>query len=233
MPNKYEGWLKLIKLKNENIVWKEDSKGRKFKYVIESVSDKIVQMVSAKINESNWGRIIQHIDNGCMMISACRGDKTEEENAKRTDQLAKDIRESNLGYIRILGGYIENKGTDNEKEVTEESFFVPKNKNMSDEDFFDIAIKLCKKYNQDSVLVSLPKYTDFGYYDKNGDFDFSPGEKFIANDKNIGEYFSALVYGPRSKEKFAFSELKTEWLAVRHPSSSYQAAYMSKMNEYF
>lgn len=223
----------MIKLKNENIVWKEDSKGRKFKYVIESVSDKIAQMVSAKINESNWGRIIQHIDNGCMMISACRGDKTEEENAKRTDQLANDIREANLGYIRILGGYIENKGTDNEKEVTEESFFVPKNKNMSDEDFFDIAIKFCKKYNQDSVLISLPKYTDFGYYDKNGDFDFSPGEKFIANDKNIGEYFSALVYGPRSKKKFAFSELKTEWLAVRHPSSSYQAAYMSKMNEYF
>ena len=43
---------------------------------------------------------------------------------------------------------------------------------MSDEDFFDIAIKLCKKYNQDSVLISLPKYTDFGYYDKNGDFRF-------------------------------------------------------------
>ena len=206
----------MIKLKNENIVWKEDSKGRKFKYVIESVSDKIMQMVSKQMNESNWGRIIQHIDNGCMMISACRGDKTEEENAKRTDQLANDIREANLGYIRILGGYIENKGTDNEKEVTEESFFVPKNKNMSDEDFFDIAIKLCKKYNQDSVLISLPEYTDFGYYDK-----------------NIGEYFSALVYGPRSKKKFAFSELKTEWLAVRHPSSSYQAAYMSKMNEYF
>ena len=63
MPNKHEGWLKLIKLKNDSIVWKEDSKGRKFKYVIESVSDKIAQMVSAKINESNWGRIIQTVDN--------------------------------------------------------------------------------------------------------------------------------------------------------------------------
>lgn len=223
----------MIKLKNETIIWKEDSKGRKFKYVVESVSKKIMQMVSKQMNESNWGRIIQHIDNGCMMISACRGDKTEEENAKRTDQLAKDIRSNGLGYIRILGGYIENKGTDDEKDVTEESFFVPKNKDMNDEDFFNIAIELCKKYNQDSVLISLPKYTDFGYYDKNGNFDFSPGDKFIANDKNIGEYFSALVYGPRSGKKFAFSELKTEWLAVRHPSSSYQACYMSKMNEYF
>lgn len=217
----------------ENVIYKEDSRGYRFKYVIESVSDKIKKIVSRQFNESNWSRVLQHINDGCMMISACRGENTEEENAKKTDELAKDIRAKGLGYIRILGGYIENKGTDEETEVTEESFFVPKNKDMEDEEFFNIAIDLCKKYNQDSVLISLPDYTDFGYYDKSGNFDFSPGEKFIANDKEIGQYFSALVGGNRGGKKFAFSELKVEWLAVRHPASHSQAIWMSKMNEYF
>lgn len=224
----------MIKLET-NTIYRTDSRDNMFRYEIESVGKKIKRMIAKNFYESNWGRVTQHIKDGCMMISACRGERTEEENKKKTDELAKDIRSYDLGYIRILGGYIENKGTEDEKEVTEESFFVPKNKDMSDEDFFDIAIKLCKKYNQDSVLISLPDYTDFGYYDKSGNFDFSPGEKFIANDKEIGEYFSALVKGGRSKKKFAFQDVEpvTEWLAVRHPNSAVQATWMSKMKEYF
>lgn len=220
----------------ESKIFREDSRGVMFRYEIESISRKIGNMLGKTVKESNWGRITQHIDDGCMMISACRGDKSEAENKKRTDTLAKDLREYKLGYIRILGGYIENKGTPDEVEVTEESFFVPKPKDMSDEDFFNTAIKLCKRYDQDSVLISLPEYTDFGYYDKKGNFDFSPGEKFIANDKQIGQYFSALVKGGRRNKKFAFqdeAEVKTEWMAVRHPASATQAIQMSKNGEYF
>ena len=217
----------------ETSVFKKDSSGRVFRYEIESVSRKIGNMVGTMFKESNWGRITQHIDNGCMMISACRGERTEEENAKKTDELASDLRGMNYGFIRILGGYIENKGTEDEKEVTEESFFVPKPKNEDDQTFFDNAIKLCKKYNQDSVLISLPEFCDFGYYKKNGDFDFSPGEKFIANDNEIGKYFSQLVKGSRAGKKFAFDDIKTEWLAVRHPSTATQAIWMTKIGEYF
>lgn len=221
-------------LQNSNTIFREDSTGRKFRYEIESVARKIGNMLGMTVKESNWGRITQHIDDGCMMISACRGDKSEAENTKRTDNLAKDLREYKLGYIRILGGYIENKDTPDEVEVTEESFFVPKPKDMYDEEFFDIAIKLCKRYDQDSVLISLPDYTKFGYYDKKGNFDFSPGEKFIANDKQIGQYFSALVKGARRNKKFAFDDsVQTEWLATRHPASHSQAVLMSKNGEYF
>lgn len=222
-------------LENKNVIYREDSRGWKFKYVVgENIADRISKLVSKQMNESNWGRITQHIDDGCMMISACRGDKTEAENAKRTDQLAKDLRGYKFGYIRILGGYIENKGTPDEVEVTEESFFVPKPKDMGDEEFFNVAIRLCKRYNQDSVLISLPDYTEFGYYNKSGEFEFSPGEKFIANDKEIGQYFSALVKGARRNKKFAFQdEVQTEWLATRHPANSIQATWMSKNGEYF
>ena len=41
-----------------------------------------------------------------------------------------------------------------------------------------------------------------------------------------------LVKGSKSKKKFAFGE-GVDWIAVRVPSSPYQAAYISKMNEYF
>ena len=41
--------------------------------------------------------------------------------------------------------------------VEELSFIVPYNKNqMSEEDFLNIAIALCDKYDQESVLVTLP-----------------------------------------------------------------------------
>lgn len=219
----------------ESSIFKKDSRGRVFRYELESVAKKIENMMKSMFKESNWGRITQHIDNGCMMISACRGENSEETNAKKTDELATDLRDMGYGFIRILGGYIENKGTDDEKEVTEESFFVPKPKKEEDKTFFDNAIKLCKKYKQDSVLISLPELCDFGYYTKTGDFDFSPGEKFIANDKEIGQYFSQLVKGSRSGKKFAFDDpkTKTEWIAVRHPSTAPQAVWMSKMGEYF
>lgn len=225
--------LKIRESARDSRIFRSDSRGRLFRYEKESVAKKIMNMLNIPINESNWGRITQHIDNGCMMISACRGERTEEENKKKTDELQNDLRSMKYGYIRILGGYIENKGKDDEKEVTEESFFVPKPKDVSDEDFFNDAIKLCKKYGQDSVLISLPDFCDFGYYDKNGNFDFSPGDKFIANDKEIGEYFSQLVRGSRAGKKFAFSTLKTEWLAVRHPNTHVQAIWMAKSKEYF
>lgn len=217
----------------ESSIFKKDSRGRVFRYEIESVSKKIKNMISTSVKESNWGRITQHIDNGCMMISACRGENSEEENAKKTDALANDLKSMGYGYIRILGGYIENKGTEDEKEVTEESFFVPKPKNEDNQEFFDNAIALCKKYGQDSVLISLPDFVEFGYYDKNGDFDFSPGNTFIANDKQIGQYFSQLVKGSRAGKKFAFDDIKVEWLAVRHPNSHAQSILMSKNGEYF
>ena len=216
----------------ESSIFKNDSKGRSFRYEYD-VSNKIKNMLGTMFKESNWSRITQHIDNGCMMISACRGENSQETNDQKTDELAQDIRGLGYGYIRILGGYIENKGTEDEKEVTEESFFVPKPKDVEDQKFFDDAIDLCKKYGQDSVLISLPDFVDFGYYNKNGDFDFSPGNDFVANDKQIGQYFSQLIKGSRSGKKFAFDDIKVEWVAARHPSSHTQAIWMSKNGEYF
>lgn len=185
---------------------------------------------SPTLMESNWSRLNRHINNACFLISACRGENDVTTNKKRTEALANDIRNAGLGYIRVLGGYVENKGTPEEIEVTEESFFVPITKNYTKQDFFDLAIKLCKKYDQDSVLISIPGFVDFGYYDKNGNFDFSPGEKLVFTNGKVGEYFSTLVKGNRRNSKWAFT---TEWLALRHPSSIPQSVWMKQHGELY
>ena len=187
---------------------------------------------NGRLIESNWARLNKHINNACFMISACRGENDEKTNKKKTEELANDIRNAGLGYVIVLGGYIENKGTDDEVDVTEESFFVPITKGYDKQDFFDLAIELCKKYNQDSVLISMPGFVDFGYYDKSGNFDFSPGEKLVFTDDKVGEYFSALVKGTRRNVKWAFTDnIKTEWLALRHPSSVPQSVWMKQHGE--
>jgi hypothetical protein len=189
------------------------------------------------VKESNWSRLNKHINENCFIISACRGERSEAQNKKATEELAKDLRADGLGFIRVLGGFIENKGQPDETEVTEESFFVPMPKNYNREDFFNVAIKLCRKYNQDSVLISMPGFVDFGYYNKNGSFDFSPGDKLTFNDDKVGEYFSTLVKGSKRNNKWAFIDtvksVETEWLALRHPSSVPQSAFMKKSGDIF
>lgn len=215
-----------IQIEDNNIYEHEDAFGRTWVYEKNAVIDKI--NAHYPITESNWSRLNKHINNGCFMISACRGNKSEKENKVNTESLAKDLRFEGLGFIRVLGGYVETTSNGGKREVVEESFFVPQPKDFPDEDFFNIAIKLCKKYEQDSVLISMPDYIEFGYYDKNGNFDFSPGNKLVFNDNSIGDYFSALVKGTKRNTKWAFTN---EWLAIRHPSSVMQATIMSQNGE--
>lgn len=223
----------MIKLTVSNSFTVKDYNGRKWEYFTDNIGEfakNYMESVSRQISESNFGRLNQHIKNGCFLISACRGDKDEKTNKKNTETLANDLRQAGLGYIRVLGGYVETRDNGEKEEVTEESFFVPLPKDYDVADFFDVAIDLCKKYNQDSVLINLPEYVEFGYYDKNGDFDFSPGDKLQFDEKHVGEYFSQLVKGSRRNQKWAFT---TEWLARRHPTSVPQSVYMSQRREIF
>lgn len=215
-------------------IWRTDSKNINWNYKVKPIWEDF-----QKFYESNLSRILKHKDKGCMMISASRGNLSEEENKKRTDELAKDIRDYGLGFVRVLGGYVENLGEEDEREVTEESFFVPIVSTMDDTDFFDIAIELCKKYDQDSVLISLPDDTDceeyegFGYYNKNGEFEFSPGNSIKFSEEAVKQYFSMLVKGHNRNKKFSFTEsnIQNNWFAVRKPSSVYQAVLIDKFNE--
>lgn len=215
-----------LEIEEANVYKYTDAFGRTWTYEKNAAINKLNMFTN--ITESNWSRLSKHIGNGCFLISACRGNKSNKENKVNTESLAKDLRFEGLGYVRVLGGYVERTPNGEEREVVEESFFVPKPKDVTDEKFFEIAIKLCKKYEQDSVLVSLPNFIEFGYYNGSGEFEFSPGEKLVFNDNSIGDYFSALVKGTKRGTKWAFTN---EWLAIRHPSSVMQATIMSQNGE--
>lgn len=207
----------------------KDSNGKTLYFYKESIAKVLENFFKthACLGESNFRRVLTHIENGCCFISASRGENSDEENARATDELAHDIRNLGLGYISVLGGYIENKGMDNETEVTERSFIVPQPNDISDIEFFDQMIDLCRKYNQDSVLLSMPGFCDFGYYNQSGELDFSPGDKLLFTDDKIGEYFSELTKGSRRNKKFAF----TEWLAVRRAGSVPDRVWMQQNKE--
>ena len=152
-----------------------------------------------KDSSNPLSRIMQHIqENGCMIISAERSERSEEENIRKTQELENDIRSYNLGYRPSLGGFIENKGTDEERAVSGElSFIVAKPLSMGDAEFLKIAVELGKKYDQESVTVALkslnngrPSWvnTSTDPYDIDMDFDGVRQTRTEGEDKD--EYFT-------------------------------------------
>lgn len=90
----------------------------------------------------------------------------------------------------------------------------------------------CGKYNQDSVLISIPDFIKFGYYDRNGEFSFTPGSEMSFDEKDVQQYFSKLVKGTEpSRMKFSFTDKTNEWLATRTPTSHTQAVQMNAFHE--
>lgn len=170
-----------------------------FRFIIKDKQNKLVSV---------YGK---YEKNGMLILSASRGELSVEENKKRANELQKDIRSKNLGYVATLGGFIENEGSADEVKVTELSFIVPYNPSViSKEDFFEFGIEMCKKYNQDSVLIQVPWYNDGKptYVDKNGvdtDFQVDPTRHVADPDKDI--YYTQ-IKGTNKAFKFGDSNKK-------------------------
>lgn len=121
-------------------------------------------------NDSTMSRILEHAKNGMFVISAMRGgfpvgksfeEFTPKEREKYTEdkaltkQLENDIKAAGLGYIPSVGGFNEEAENGDTVDVNEFSFIVPKgNSKMSNEEFVELAVRLAKKYDQNSVLIA-------------------------------------------------------------------------------
>ena len=149
------------------------------------------------LNETNAKRLLKrHSDNGYALLSACRGGddfgiteptpdnirKVNEINNKRTLELLKDIQEAGFTYTKGFGGYIENKGKENEVAVFEKSFIVYAEKRDGvsyPEELYQFAIYVFRKYNQESVCVKLPDTNPIYYkQDESIDYEFKNGVSF-------------------------------------------------------
>ena len=129
-----------------------------------------VQLAHGQLHaESGFSRVLRHLKNktnvGCIaIISASRGwgDKANKAaNMARTRALAQDLRALKIGFIPTKGGWIENKGTPEEKVVRGEPGFAAGGLS------FDDAKALAKKYNQDGFIWANDG-ENFRAYDKDG-----------------------------------------------------------------
>lgn len=122
---------------------------------------------------------------------------------KRSKELQKDISSLGLGYIRTVGGFHEG-----DIDVVEMSFLVPYAKtNMAETEFVDTFLKLCDKYDQDSILVKYQEDKHVFYVDRYGNEDMV-FDTFRYND--LAVYFSYLLKGKDRGKKW--EHIKTESL---------------------
>jgi len=104
-------------------------------------------------------RIInKHGSNGYISISASRSAEDDATNARNTQRLISDIRQSGYSFLPTYGGYRSKSGE--EIGDYEPSFLVfnynREGENLDFDNLYQLAIEWCGKYNQDSVMIKAP-----------------------------------------------------------------------------
>lgn len=155
-----------------------------------------------KESGANLNRLIHHYDNrDIAFITAFRAKYSKTQNLKRNKELIDDLKQLRLSSIKVGGGYVETEG-DEKVEVIEDSFMViQSNPNISQTDFFNIMIGLTKKFDQDSVLISIINNgtRKTCYYNKDGQQIGNDFSKISLTD--VEQYFSKI-----HSHKFVFIE---------------------------
>lgn len=157
-------------------------------YGIESNSHKPVLL--EKMNTSALYK--RHGKNGFIIVSANRSDEDKEVNEDRTRNLISDIQKEHFRYIPVYGGY---RGKDGVEDDYESSFLVFPFDSVKKEklDFLKLknfAIKVCGKYNQDSVFVMEPDKAP-NYLDRNGNVVNSSSSKNVKYNDLTQEFFTS------------------------------------------
>lgn len=139
-----------------------------------------------KVSESSLSRLWNKTqENVTAAITAFRGGNTRDENRTRNKELMQYLIGKGYSVTKIQGNYIEDFGTDDAKEVGEESFFVAPNGKDS-EQFINDIIKLGQYYEQDSVLI-IPEGGEDAYLYGTNDSDFpGKGEKVVTGNSRFG-----------------------------------------------
>lgn len=151
---------------------------------------------------ANINRIIHHFDSSNLcFITAYRNTNSKNKNELKNKKLAMEIPSLGYDYLRLNGKYKE----DGNDEFTDENSFMIIDDDLNEinqDNFFLNMLKLCKQYDQDSVLISLPNNKKYpvATYDKNGKILYGPFSK-ITIDK-VSDFFSQI-----HNHKFIFESI--------------------------
>lgn len=104
------------------------------------------------LKEVKLARVWKHLtdkDTVIGIITAFRGEYPYEVNKKRNMELARSLRKAGYGYFFVDGSWIENKGTDEEEHVKEDSIFVIGTGDKDNTKLFNLLLQMAKKYDQE------------------------------------------------------------------------------------
>lgn len=155
-----------------------------------------------RLDEVTLNRILdKHGKNGLIAVSANRSDKDEETNVRNTQSLINDLKSSGYSYLPTYGGY---RGTNGVEDSYEPSFVVFNygvNGEPTDfEGLYEFALEICKKYEQDSVLVKYPNQPPI-YVDADGNkVNRTESDKYWKNDPKQAFFTSLKNYNEVDKE---------------------------------
>ena len=107
------------------------------------------------LSEINLNRIYKHLydpNEYVVIFTTWRNERSPEENERSLRAAAAELRLAGFGYVYVEGHWIENKGTDQEKRVSEMSIFAIAPRKRGKE-----LVKLCKKIadanDQEAIFV--------------------------------------------------------------------------------
>jgi hypothetical protein len=132
------------------------------------------------ISEAGLSRLLSKYDNGqgtFAIITAYRNEEngkklTKQDKIKLNRKLRTELNSVKMGVYQLVGHWRECSDPDIEYkecpknmlvDVIERSYFVPKNKDITDDEFEQFITKLTKKYNQDSSLLYMDGITYLVY----------------------------------------------------------------------
>ena len=146
------------------------------------------------------------------------------------------LKNSNYSYIPVFGGFIENKGSENEQHVYEKSFLIlnynKEGEELPFQDLKNFALEICSEYNQDFVLLKSPNGQP-QYITRGGDVDMEFSGDIKINDLTQ-EYFTSFVktrnVDKDNQDKRKQSRLTFEGVYINPPPETYferHARYLS------
>ena len=116
------------------------------------------------LNEKNLNRISKgHEKDGYAILSASRGECSDEENNKRTKELKDKLKSKGYSYLAVYGGYkeLENEAS-LEKSFVVYPYDIIKGEKKDFNTFKKDIEELASNYNQDTILIcepnGVPKY---------------------------------------------------------------------------
>lgn len=166
--------------------------------------------MSEEISESSLSRVYSKMKtHNVGMISAFRDGKTTKQNKQNNLSLKAKLLSDGFNITRIFGNYIENYGSDDAVEVTEESYFVVETDKSPS--IFEKLPVYARAYDQDSIFLKPVGEQGYllGVNDRTNAFP-PKGDKVVVGNPVMGqegEFFSRVKNRPFTMKEACEIEL--------------------------